>query len=369
MKVLHVVASRERRGAEVFASSLVAALGRQGVDQRVAALRANDGPIVPFSVPVVQLGVDGGLPRIRLDPGAALRLRRLARRLGPDVIQAHGGEALKYVMASTVGRGRGVIYRRIGDSGQFRAARTRERLFATVARRAARTVAVADALRVEAVHRYGLDPRRVVTIPNAIDPASVIPARGRTAVREELGITEDDSVVLSLGALTWEKDPLKHVDVVARAAVDRPITHVLVGDGPLRADVERALSQRNGAYRGLLLGSRADVADLLAAVDVALVASRTEGMPASVIEAGAAGLPVVGFAVSGIPEVVVDGETGRLVTPGNAPGLSKALADLLDDPDLRASMGARARERCLERFDIDVVAPRYAQVYEEVAAR
>ena len=135
-------------------------------------------------------------------------------------------------------------------------------------------------------------------------------------MRAELDLDSETPLVVSLGALTWEKDPLGHVDVVARAAEARPIAHVFVGDGPLRGQLERAISRRSPNYRPRLLGSRDDVGDLLAAADALLLASRTEGMPASVIEAGLAGLPVIGYALSGVPEVVVDGVTGRLVPPG-----------------------------------------------------
>jgi glycosyltransferase involved in cell wall biosynthesis len=369
MRVLHVVASRHRRGAEIFASSLVGALAHDGIEQRVAVVKTNGNADVGFAAPTVSLG-DGGtsIPGLRLEAGVVTRLRRVSRDFRPDVIQAHGGEPLKYVAASNGIRGGRVVYRRIGDPEQFRGAGVREHVFAALLRRTARVVAVADALREDLVRRYGLDPQRVVTIPNAVDPAATRPVRTRGEVREELGVGPDMPLVLSMGALTWEKDPLGHVEVVARLAESRPLAHAFVGDGPLRGDIERAVESRGPSYRPLVLGSRDDIGDLLAAADVLLVASRTEGMPASVIEAGLAGVPVVGYALSGVPEVVLDGVTGRLVPPGGAHALSQALADLLDDPEARRSMGACARVRCAERFDIGVVAPMYRRVYEEVAA-
>ena len=368
MKVLHVVASRQRRGAEVFASTLVAALDRIGLEQRVAVVRGNGSGVVGFAVPAATLGDERGLlPGLRLERGAVSRLRQLTRRFRPDVIQAHGGESLKYVMASSGGRGRGIVYRRIGDSAQFRNSPIRERSFAWLLRRTARVVTVADALREELVRRYGLDPGHVVTIPNGVDLASVKPGRSRDEVRAEFGLDHETQLVLSLGALTWEKDPLGHVDVVARAAEATPIAHAFVGGGPLRHHLEDAINHRRPEYRGLVLGSRDNVADLLAGADVMLLASRTEGMPASVIEAGLAGLPVVAYALSGVPEVVVDRVTGRLERPGDGEALSQALVDVLTDPPTRQTMGAHARERCRQRFDIEVIAPRYAHLYEELA--
>ena len=368
MRILHVVASRQRRGAEVFASSLVAALDRYGIEQRVAVLRAKGSDGVGFAAPIATLGDGKGLlpGGLHLEVGAVSRLRRLTRDFRPDVIQAHGGEPLKYVVASTGGRGRRVAYRRIGDSAQFRDSPVRERFFASLLRRTACVVAVAEVLREELVRRYRLDPAHVVTIPNGVDVSSVKPRRSRDEVRAELGLGSETSVVVSLGALTWEKDPLGHVDVVARAAEARPIMHAFVGDGALRSQLGRAISRRSPNYLPRLLGSRDDVGDLLAAADALLLASRTEGMPASVIEAGLAGLPVVGYALSGVPEVVVNGVTGRLERPGDGDALSRALVEVLEDPQAGRTMGFRARERCRALFDMEVIAPRYMRLYEEM---
>jgi glycosyltransferase involved in cell wall biosynthesis len=90
-------------------------------------------------------------------------------------------------------------------------------------------------------------------------------------------------------------------------------------------------------------------------------------MPACVIEAGMVGLPVAAYALSGVPEVVVDGETGRLASPGDVRALAAALRELLHDDEQRRRMGEAASDRCRERFDIEVVAPRYLDVYEQVA--
>jgi glycosyltransferase involved in cell wall biosynthesis len=115
-----------------------------------------------------------------------------------------------------------------------------------------------------------------------------------------------------------------------------------------------------------MLGSRSDVADLLAASDALLLASRSEGMPGCVIEAGMAGLPVVSYAVAGVPEVVVDGMTGFTVAPGDLHTLAHRIATLLGDPDLRSRLGEAARDRCERTFGISAIASRYLAVYEEV---
>ena len=103
-------------------------------------------------------------------------------------------------------------------------------------------------------------------------------------------------------------------------AASRPdLTHLIAGDGPLRDAAETEAERLGGGERTRFLGSRGDVADLLAASDVLLLASKTEGMPACVIEAGIAGLPVAAYALAGVPEAVVSGETGLLARRGTTP--------------------------------------------------
>lgn len=369
MKVLHVVATGDRRGAEVFASMLSSTLAGDGVDQRVAILRGVREPAVRFDVPFDILG-DGSrrLPGIRMEPGTVRGLGRIVGGFGPDVVQAHGGEPLKYALAATNGSGARIVYRRIGDSAQFAGSELRRRAHARLMRRAIRVVAVADALRSELIARYGLAPGKVVTIPNGVDLGRMEPSRPRDDTRALLGIDPTAPVVLSLGALTWEKDPPAHVRIAADVARAHPdLIHVIAGDGPMRAETEAEARRLGVAGRTRFLGSRDDVPDLLAASDVLLLASRTEGMPACVIEAGVAGVPVAGYAIAGVPEAVVSGQTGLLSAPDDHRALAGDVARLLADAELRRGLGRAAAERCRAMFDIRRVAPMYHDVYDVVA--
>ena len=172
--------------------------------------------------------------------------------------------------------------------------------------------------------------------------------------------------MISIGALTWEKDPQAHLEVSSLVRQQRPdVVHLFVGDGPLRPALESSIRDVGDAVR--LLGTRGDVADLLAAADVLLLASRVEGLPGCVIEAGLAGRPTAAYSVAGVPEVVEDGRSGLLALPGDVRSLAGAVVRLLADDALRDSVGSAARARCRSRFDIRVVAPRYRRLYEELA--
>jgi glycosyltransferase involved in cell wall biosynthesis len=174
-------------------------------------------------------------------------------------------------------------------------------------------------------------------------------------------------VILSIGALTWEKDPLVHLEVSRRLAQQgmRAI-HIFVGDGPLRPELELAIRRLGLEKRTLLLGSRADIADIVACGDVLLLASCTEGMPATIVEAGVLGLPVVAFAVAGVPEVVIDGSTGLLAHPGDVQGLTDRVWRLVRDKAMARIMGERAARHCRRAFDVRIIAPQYLALYREL---
>jgi len=364
-----VVATGQRRGAEIFTADLVAALDQIGVAQRVAVLRSVDGPGLSFGAPTTLLGADAWtVPGVRMSASGARALRQAIRGWLPDVVQAHGGEALKYAVLTAVRTGCRVIYRRIGSTPQSISRGARRTVYGQLMGRAARVVAVADAVRAETLEVFRLPASQVVTIPNAVDARRLVATRERAAVRRELEIPEDAEVVLSLGALTWEKDPIAHVRIAAEVLAERPRAwHLIVGDGPMLEQVWGAVGQSPDGARVRLVGARADVGDILVASDVLLFASCSEGMPATVIEAGIAGVPVAGYAVAGVAEVVESGVTGLLAEPGDATRLGEYVATLLADGPGRRAMGVAARERCLGRFDIRAVAPRYLELYRSLA--
>lgn len=360
LRVLHVVATSQRRGAEIFAADLVHALEGRGIAQRVAVLRSNGSQAVAYHAPVH--GLTGG----KLERVAALR--RLVHRSRPHVIQAHGGEAMTASVFATTSVP--IVYRRVGGAPPSLRRGWRRRVFRHLVRHTARVVAVADAVRRETISLLGVPRSHVVTIPNGVDPGRLTAHRDRATVRTALGIDHAAPVFLSMAALTWEKDPLAHLRVGAGVLRSLPrAAHLFVGDGPMRSQMEREVSSIGLDGRIHLLGARSDVPDLLEAADVLLFASRPdgmEGMPAAAIEAGMVGTPTVGYDVAGLGEVVLDRTTGRLVPWGEEDALATAMVDLLGDDEARHAMGEAARVRCLAGFSIDDIATRYVGLYRGV---
>ena len=370
MRILHVLSTAERRGAQIFTADLIGAMRSAEQHHRVALIRANEGESVTFDAPTSTLGRRGShLTLLRIDPGAVVRLRREIESWKPDVIAAHGGEPLKYAVLGGRRHRRRLVYRRIGSTHELITRSAHRRVYARLMRSAARVVTVSDAVRADTIDVFGVAPERVVAIPNGVAAARVVASRDRDGVRRALQIPPRAPVLLSVGALTWEKDPLAHLRVAELAKQRVPdLVHVLAGDGPLLGEVTSEVRRRGLEDSTRVLGDRRDVPDLLNAGDAMLIASRTEGMPGAVIEAGMVGVPVVSYALAGIPEVIQNGVTGILAPSGDAEALAAGVATVLRDPDLAARIGHAARDRCLAEFEMGAIAPRYAELFEELAA-
>jgi glycosyltransferase involved in cell wall biosynthesis len=149
---------------------------------------------------------------------------------------------------------------------------------------------------------------------------------------------------------------------------DRRYSLAFVGGGRDQPQVEEELRAQGLGDRVALLGDRHDVPALLAGADVFVLASRSEGAPLSILEAMAAGLPVVASDVGGVAELVADGATGLLVPAGEPAALARALARLLDDRALRERMGAAGRARARDRFDLPELRAAHLDLYARVLA-
>jgi glycosyltransferase involved in cell wall biosynthesis len=238
-----------------------------------------------------------------------------------------------------------------------------------VARFLTRVIAVSRGAADFLVHGKGYPAHKVVVVPNGRDLTRFAPGRDRDAVRAELGLPGHGPVVGVVGRLEAQKGHVHLLDAWPDVVAIHPGARlVLVGDGSLRESLAERARTAGVADSVLFTGFRADVPRVLDAIDVVALPSLHEGMPLTVIEAAAAGRPVVATAVDGTPEVVVDGQTGYLVPPADAPALSRALIALLGDRDALSRMGREAARWARERFDIATHVEATARVYREAAA-
>jgi glycosyltransferase involved in cell wall biosynthesis len=231
-------------------------------------------------------------------------------------------------------------------------------------------LAVGAAVAAEAIRLRIAPPERILTIASAIDPVGLEPASPatRSAARLLIGLPASAKVVGTVGRLDYQKAPADMV-AAARGLTDADVRFVWVGGGPLQDSIQRSIDREGLASRFLLLGERDDVRRLLPAFDVFAMASRYEGLPCAVVEAIAAGIPVVATAVNAVPEVVIPGRTGLLVPPAAPDQLGRALAYLLYHPEEAAEMAVAARSALGDRFRPDELGRDLTDVYSRALGR
>jgi glycosyltransferase involved in cell wall biosynthesis len=211
-----------------------------------------------------------------------------------------------------------------------------------------------------------------ILIPNGVSIDAFSPDREvRQRVRRELEVEPQTLVFVHVGRFAAVKNHEMLVAAFAQLVGQQPLPTELwlVGDGELRETVQHQVRALGIESRVRFLGVRSDIPDLLRAADVFVFPSRWEGNPLSVMEAMAAGLPVVATAVGGVPELVEDGASGILVPNEDLHGLVAAMQRMAQNPDLREQMGHAARCRAVERFDIRQTVRAYEALYEEILQR
>ncbi len=336
LDVLQVITSTVPRGAERFALALQPELIARGLRVETVALVRGK----PHGLDVDVLGTR------RLGPTTLRELRRRARRA--HVVAAHGSTTLPASALACAGTDVPFIYRNIGDPHYWGTTRRRRLQSRLLLGRAAAVVALTDETASRLSRSYGLDRSRVTVIPRGVSADDFPPRtpQRRAAARAELGIDDDARVAICVGALSPEKDIPTAIRAIGH--LDDRWRLLVAGDGPDRPTVEAAAGTLDPG-RVRLLGAIDDVAGLMAAADVLVLPSRTEGLPGVIIEAAMVGLPSVSTTVGFVTEIIDDGTTGTLVDVGDPRSMAAAIAGMEDRLD---EMGAAARRHAVETFSL-----------------
>jgi glycosyltransferase involved in cell wall biosynthesis len=230
-----------------------------------------------------------------------------------------------------------------------------------------RIAAISQAVQ-DALVRSGVDPGLIRIVPSGIDLASLSGPFDRSSARRRLGAGDQDVVALNVSAMAPGKGQNDLLHATALSIRRVPSLRVwIAGEGPLEEELraeQRALGLEESVK---FLGFRTDVFELLRAADFFCLPSLSEGLGTSILEAMAAGLPVVATRTGGVPEIVEEERTGILVPPSDPAALSDAMVRVASRADLRASMGALGRERA-ERFSADRTAQLTCEVYRSALA-
>jgi L-malate glycosyltransferase len=314
---------------------------------------------VPFTV----LGLNPGLRR----PLDVARIRAFLARSQPHIVHTFLLTASLYGRTAAIWAGVPIV---IGTEVNIYEQKRPHHVFAErlLMKATDAVVASANSVRDYYIEQVHADPARVEVIYNAVDWAALNTTTTRAATRAATGISADAQVITIIARLTEQKAHGVLFDAVERTPGLEGAHVLVVGDGELREALVARVERSTLAGRVHFAGARRDLGDLLAASDVFVMPSLWEGLPLSLVLAMGAGLPVVATRVAGIPEIVSDGESGLLVTPGDSVSLGAALARLAHDAALGARLGAAAREFVRPRFGADGYVARVTALYDRLLA-
>lgn len=338
----------------MFAERLAQGLGPRGWEVSFLSLTTADRPPRVIAEPV-----SGRRPHSlgRLAPDVVLGLRRRVRAVSPDVVLANGSATLRYTLAATLAMSPRPLlaYASIGEPRYWAPSTLRRQIQGFLLRRVDLILAVSETTRRQLVEGFGVPSRRVAVARTGV-PAEFFRVPPRSAA--------GPGRLLFVGNLSPEKNPAMVLDVLGRLRGRTELR--FLGDGPLRGELEEQAARLGLSNRVEFAGSVEDLRPHLAWADVLVATSRTEGLPGAVLEAAAAGVPTVAFAVGGTWEAIEDGKTGRLVSSGDVVAMAEAIEDLLEDESLLARWGKAAQRMATERFRLDQAVERYDALLREL---
>jgi sugar transferase (PEP-CTERM/EpsH1 system associated) len=362
IRVMHVLYRLHAGGMEYGVVKLANALDRGRVETTICStvpateLKAHLDP----AIPVFELHRRAGN-----DPAVVWHLYRLLRRERPDILHTHAWGTLCEGLVA--GRLAGVPVIVHGEHGTLQTGPWQVRAQRWAWAQVDQVLSVSSRLAQRMSERIGFPADRIRTIRNGVDLSRFL-AADRQRSRAQLGIGAGELVIGTAGRLVDVKDQRTFVSAVAMLrARGVECSAVIAGEGPLRAALERQIRHSGLEAHVRLLGHRSDLPAVLAALDVFVLSSLSEGLSNTILEAMAAGLPVVSTRVGGADELVDEGRTGLLVPAEDPAALTDAIAGLCTDDTRRARMGRAARERAQHTFSLARMVADYEDLYVRYA--
>lgn len=307
--------------------------------------------------------------RVKFDFLHLFRLTLWLARLRPDIVHTWITEA------NSVGTVAALLTRvpvRIGCVLNVNFWKTRPRLFYDRFAMGSCHCLATNSLRINRflIERMGISPGKLLLLYNGIDHRRYgLPdterLESRAQFRREFGIPPENRVLVTVAGMRRFKNHLRYLDWIRTMPANPGRTFLFVGEGELFDEVKEKRDRLGLGDSVVMTGVRNDIPRVLAASDIMVMPSIIEGLPNAILEAMAAGLPVVATDVGGHPEIIEDGRTGLLVPPGNGEALVRAMERLSDDPGLCREMGAAGREKVTGAFTHMMMDAAFSSLYEE----
>lgn len=360
MKILHVEAGKHLYGGARQVLYIVEGLAARGVDNLLACPAGSEmsrqQPAGARVLPM-KMGGDG-------DIGLAFRLARLIRAEQPDLVHLHSrrGADTWGGLAARLAGVPCVLSRRVDNPESRWAVALKYRLYDHV-------ITISEGIR-QVLLSEGLAPQKVSCVRSAVDATPYLPPVDRAAFRAEFGLPPDALVAGVVAQLIPRKGHRYLLSALPGLLERHPNLQVLIfGQGPLEAELRAEVESRHLAAAVCFTGFRHDLPRWLGGLDMLIHPADMEGLGVSLLQASAAGVPIVTSRAGGLPEAVQDGVTGILCPPGDVAALAAAIDRLAGDAALRARFGAAGRARILAEFSIDAMVDGNLAIYRQVLGR
>jgi len=369
LAIIHVVDTLEFGGLERVVTDIAIAQRTHGHRVGVFSICATQGFRAVLEAAHIDVVI--GAKRGTFDLNVLRGLRRLLLKDPIDIVHTHNFVPNYYAVAATLfARRRPRVVNTCHNMGTRLANRRLRWLYRLSLARTARIALVGCQVHDRLVNTGIVAPARARTVLNGVAVERFAStAESRDVARAALDIAPDELLVGCVGRLVELKNHRLLLTCAAGLVATWPRLRIaLIGDGPLAGELRELAETLGIGGRVLFLGARDDVAELLPALDLFVLPSRTEGVSIALLEACASGLAVVATAVGGNPEIVEDTVTGRLVASDDAQALHALLDELLADPAQRQRLGAAARDWVRLNGSVDALRRNYDQVYREALA-
>jgi len=362
---MHVVPHLRSGGAEQMAVHLMSQMHGNGFDITALVLGKKEGS------PLEQILEQRGVSTIFLNKGAGFdprvygRVHRALAQVGPDIIHTHV-HVLRYLLPEILFSYRDVTIHTVHNLAEWEVEPRAQWLQKVAFKAGIRPISVAHEVARSLERRYGVRESQV--IPNCIPVEAFRPSpQEREQWRSRQGIAPDDVVYTCVALFRPQKNHQRLLRAFAAGPGKDPRAKLLLaGAGPLDECLRAMVAAEQLVEKVHFLGLRKDVSQILMGSDVFVLSSDYEGNPLALMEAMAAGLPIISTSVGGVPELVTEGKDGFLVAPSDELRFSDALNLLLVDPAKRRGMGAAARRSAEEKFDLPIMVQAYKHLYESV---
>jgi glycosyltransferase involved in cell wall biosynthesis len=364
MKVAFYIGSLYAGGSERHVVRLLEGLPKAGY-QVALMVNSKTGDllekVVHLGVKVVEMPIS---PTLVGRLGFIFHAARFLRQHRFDIVQGYNDISILYIsLAARLAGTRRVVFA-LRNTHQLKDASLKTKIIGWVCRHLVRGVIVnSNQTALQLTTQFNVPVEDIKIAFNGIETLKDRQTTDAVQMRQKLSLHADRKTI----GLAARLDPVKKVEILIKAAAllsDIPIQYVIVGDGQERAKLETLAATANQAGNFIFAGQQKNALSWISAFDIGVLCSESEGFPQAILEYMATGLPVVAPAVGGIPELVVEGETGFLVSPGDPFAFAAALRRLIEDPELSSRMGNAGQQRARECFSRESEISAHAAAYQ-----